>query len=243
MTGDPLIRVRDLRKVYGSGEARAEVLRGLNLDLPKSSFTALLGRSGSGKSTFLLILGTLLRPTSGRLEMLGRELTHLSEAEVTEFRNRHIGFVFQFHHLLPDLTATENVMFPSAARLGRETGDARARARELLDRVGLGHRLDYRANALSGGQKQRVAIARALMNSPELVLADEPTGNLDRESAEQVMDLLHEINASDGMTFLISTHDEKIAARCESRVELDDGQIVATSGLPEPKIDDATAPA
>lgn len=226
---EPLIHARDLRKTYGTGETAQEVLKGVDLDLPPGSLTALIGRSGSGKSTLLLILGTLMAPSGGRLELLGRDVTALSEREVTEFRNRHIGFVFQFHHLLPDLTAEENVMFPTAVRMGRETRAARVRARELLERVGLSDRAQHRATALSGGQKQRVAIARALMNRPELVLADEPTGNLDRENADQVMALFREINSGDGTAFLISTHDEKIAARCRGEVHIDDGRITPLS--------------
>lgn len=229
MNAPPLIRIRDLRKTYGSGETAQEVLKGIDIDLAPASFTALLGRSGSGKSTLLLILGTLMAPSSGQLQLLGRDLLALSESELTEFRNRHIGFVFQFHHLLPDLTALENVMFPAAVRLGAETAELCRRAEELLTRVGLAERMHNRATALSGGQKQRVAIARALMNRPELVLADEPTGNLDRESADQVMALLKEINQTDGTAFLISTHDEKIAAECRDRLRLDDGRVVYRS--------------
>lgn len=219
MNAPPLIRIRDLRKTYGSGETAQEVLKGVDIDLAPASFTALLGRSGSGKSTLLLILGTLMAPSSGQLQLLGRDLPSLSESELTEFRNRHIGFVFQFHHLLPDLTALENVMFPAAVRLGAETAELRRRAEELLTRVGLAERMHNRATALSGGQKQRVAIARALMNRPELVLADEPTGNRDRESADQVTPLSDRITQAndvafpDGAVFLISTRDEKITGQ------------------------------
>ncbi|MFD1940704.1 ABC transporter ATP-binding protein [Paradevosia shaoguanensis] len=144
-------------------------------------------------------------------------------------RADHIGFVFQAHLLLPDFTALENVMFPAAARYGRERREDRARGRELLDRVGLSDRRDYLASQLSGGQKQRVAVARSLMNAPELVLADEPTGNLDRESADRVMQLLTDINTSDGTGFLISTHDEKIAARCRRQIYMVDGSIAEDS--------------
>jgi lipoprotein-releasing system ATP-binding protein len=220
-----LIDVKDLIKTYGEGEAETRVLRGLNLTLDEGELAALLGPSGSGKSTLLTILGTLLRPTSGTYTMLGEELTRASDAQLTEFRNRHIGFVFQFHHLLPDFTALENVIFPMAVREGRETASARRRGEELLDRVGLGHRMDFLATALSGGQKQRVAIARALMNQPELVLADEPTGNLDRDSATQVMELIKEINENEKTTFLISTHDEKIAQTCRRQVLVADGVV------------------
>ncbi len=220
-----LLDVHNLVKTYGEGEAATRVLKGLDLTLEEGEFAALLGPSGSGKSTLLPILGTLMKPTSGEHHMLGEDLTIASDAELTEFRNRHIGFVFQFHHLLPDFTALENVMFPMAVRQGRETRAARERARELLVRVGLEERVDFLATELSGGQKQRVAIARALMNQPELVLADEPTGNLDRESAGQVMELLSEINENEKTTFLISTHDEKIAATCRRQINVVDGKV------------------
>ncbi|MBU1305851.1 MAG: ABC transporter ATP-binding protein [Alphaproteobacteria bacterium] len=220
-----LLAIRDLVKTYGEGDAETRVLKGLDLQMETGELSALLGPSGSGKSTLLTIMGTLLQPTSGQHTMLGTDLTHASDAELTGFRNRHIGFVFQFHNLLPDFTAVENVMFPAAVFAGRETAAARARARELLARVGLADRMDFMATQLSGGQKQRVAIARALMNKPELVLADEPTGNLDRESANQVMALIGEINSDEQTTFLISTHDETIAAHCRRRILVSDGRV------------------
>ncbi|TYB81128.1 ABC transporter ATP-binding protein [Maritimibacter fusiformis] len=226
---EDIVVIEGMTKNFGSGDATQKVLKGIDLSLAKGSLAALQGRSGSGKSTLLSILGTLMKPTAGQHEMLGQDLGRISERDLTEFRNRHIGFVFQFHHLFPDLTALENVMFPSAMHMGRETRAARRRAADLLVRVGLEDRIGFRATALSGGQKQRVAIARALMNTPELVLADEPTGNLDRESADQVMDLVREINAEDHTTFLISTHDEKIADGCRRQIHLDDGQIVASA--------------
>ncbi len=223
-----LVEVRDLVKTYGEGEAETRVLKHLDMDLQEGDLAALLGPSGSGKSTLLTILGTLMQPTSGEHVMLGEDLTRANDAALTEFRNRHIGFVFQFHHLLPDFTALENVVFPTAISEGRETAVARRRGEELLERVGLAERMDFRATQLSGGQKQRVAIARALMNRPELVLADEPTGNLDRESAGQVMELIAEINAQEKTTFLISTHDEKIAAACRRQIKVVDGKTVAS---------------
>lgn len=222
-----LVTIRDLVKTYGAGEAETRVLKRLDMALEEGDLAALLGPSGSGKSTLLTILGTLMQPTSGEHIMLGENLTRANDAALTEFRNRHIGFVFQFHHLLPDFTALENVVFPTAISTGRETARARQRGAELLERVGLGHRMDFRATQLSGGQKQRVAIARALMNQPELVLADEPTGNLDRESAEQVMALINEINEQEKTTFLISTHDEKIAAACRRQIKVVDGKTVS----------------
>ena len=222
-----LLQASDLVKTFGEGEAETRVLKHLDLQLEMGEFSALLGPSGSGKSTLLTILGTLLQPTSGQHTMLGVDLTKASDAALTEFRNRHIGFVFQFHNLLPDFTALENVMFPAAVLAGRETAAARQRARELLVRVGLESRMDFLSPKLSGGQKQRVAIARALMNRPELVLADEPTGNLDRESADQVMELLGEINRNEQTTFLISTHDDKIAAYCRRKILVSDGKVSA----------------
>jgi lipoprotein-releasing system ATP-binding protein len=223
--GGDLLVGRDLVKQFDEGEAAVMVLKGLDLAIAAGELVALVGPSGSGKSTLLSILGTLMRPTSGQLSMLGTNLIGAPDAALTEFRNRHIGFVFQAHHLLPDFTALENTMFPAATRHGRETAQDRGRAARLLDRVGLSDRVDFRAAKLSGGQKQRVAVARALMNEPELVLADEPTGNLDRENAERVMDLMTEINRLDGTAFLISTHDERIAARCSRQIRMLDGRI------------------
>jgi lipoprotein-releasing system ATP-binding protein len=220
-----LVEVRDLVKTFGSGNTETHVLKGLNLTLGEGEMAALLGPSGSGKSTLLTILGTLMRPTSGSHQMLGVDLMTASDRALTDFRNRHIGFVFQFHNLLPDFTALENVLFPTAIREGRETAAARSRGRELLVRMGLASRVEYAVGNLSGGQKQRVAVARALMNGPELVLADEPTGNLDRVSAMQVLDLMAEINRDEGTTFLISTHDEKIAERCYRQVAVGDGLV------------------
>lgn len=222
---DPLLELIDLTKTYGTGETATRVLKGLNLTVQRGRMIALLGVSGSGKSTLLNILGTLLRPTSGEFRMLGQDLFETDDATLTDFRNRHIGFVFQFHNLLPDFTALENVIFPSAVRDGVETQKARKRGAELLDLVGLSDRKDFRATKLSGGQKQRVAVARALMNQPDLILADEPTGNLDSKSAEKVMALIKEINEREKTTFIISTHDEGIAKQCENRVEIRDGRI------------------
>lgn len=225
MSEEALVTVRSLTKSFGEGEAAATVLHDLDLDLKRGELAALLGPSGSGKSTLLTILGTLLRPTGGEHRMLDVDLTLASDAERTRFRSIHIGFVFQFHHLLPDLSAVENVAMPAAAAAGRETGEMRRRASDLLESVGLADRLQYRPSALSGGQRQRVAIARALMNEPQLVLADEPTGNLDRETAAQVMALITRINVETGTSFLISTHDERVAAHCSRHINLLDGRI------------------
>ena len=217
--------MRDARKTFVDHEVETPVLRGVTFQLQRAETVALLGPSGSGKSTLLTILGTLLQPTSGSLRMLDRELTQLPERELSAFRNRHLGFIFQFHHLLPDFSALENVLFPHAARIGRETRAARERAMHLLERVGLTDRMHYRATRLSGGQKQRVAIARALMNEPELVLADEPTGNLDRETADQAFALMLDIQRETGTTFLVSTHDRELAAHCDRKIHVLNGTV------------------
>jgi lipoprotein-releasing system ATP-binding protein len=222
----PLLEVRDLRKVFVDRDFQTPVLKGVNFSLQTAEMVALLGPSGSGKSTLLTILGTLMRPTSGSFQMLGHELTTLKEKELSNFRNQQIGFIFQYHHLLPDFSALENVMFPHAGRLWRETRAGRERAAMLLERVGLKDRMHYRATRLSGGQKQRVAIARALMNQPALVLADEPTGNLDRENANQAFALMTEIQRETGTTFLLSTHDRELAERCERRIYIENGVVV-----------------
>lgn len=226
MNKEQILTVTGLIKDFGEGETQTHVLKDINLAMVRGEMAALLGPSGSGKSTLLTILGTLMRATGGTHEMLGVDLIYASEAQRTEFRSKNLGFVFQFHHLLPDLSALENVVMPAACAAGRETKAALERASELLDAVGLADRRDFRPAAMSGGQRQRVAVARALINNPVLVLADEPTGNLDRESADHVMDLIHTINQTMGSSFLISTHDEHIAGRCQRRIELLDGRIV-----------------
>jgi lipoprotein-releasing system ATP-binding protein len=226
----PLLSVENLTKDYIQGDVVTPVLKGLSFDIYPGEFVALLGPSGSGKSTLLSILGTLLKPTAGHFSMRGVDLTTAEERELTFFRNRNIGFVFQYHHLLPDFSALENVMFPAISAGAMDDVEAEHRASMLLTRVGLGHRLNYKSTKLSGGQKQRVAVARALMNQPSLVLADEPTGNLDRESAHQVMELLAEINAESATTFLISTHDPEIAKRCARRITVVDGLVASIEG-------------
>ena len=224
-----VLEARGITKVFHNGDEDTQVLKGIDLDLGRGQIAALLGASGSGKSTLLSIVGLLLRPTAGSLTISGEPIDQLSEAKRAQFRNRRLGFVFQFHHLLPDFTAMENVAFPAAAPAGGISREMRERARELLIRVGLEDRIDYPATRLSGGQKQRVAIARALMNRPDLVVADEPTGNLDREAADRVLELMREVNREEGATFLICTHDEGVAARCGRRLTLSDGLLVSDS--------------
>lgn len=226
MSAEAIFSVSGLTKRFCEGEAEVLVLKGIDLSMAAGEMAALLGPSGSGKSTLLTILGTLMRASGGTHDMLGVDLMQASEGQRTEFRSKHLGFVFQFHHLLPDLSALENVMMPAACAAGRETRAMRERATELLDAVGLADRRDYRPSAMSGGQRQRVAVARALINNPVLVLADEPTGNLDRQSADHVMDLIRSINQTMATSFLISTHDEHIAGQCPRRIELLDGRIV-----------------
>ena len=214
---------------FRNGDVVTPVLNGVDLKLGKGELAALVGVSGSGKSTLLSIVGLLLRPTAGTISIAGECVDDLSERRRAMFRNKRLGFVFQFHHLLPDFTAIENVAFPAAAPAGGISAALRARAGELLERVGMGDRMDFPARRLSGGQKQRVAIARALINRPALVLADEPTGNLDTASAGQVLDLMKEVNVEDGATFLICTHDEAVAAQCSRRIVLRDGRVESSS--------------
>jgi lipoprotein-releasing system ATP-binding protein len=228
-----VLEAQGLEKVFHNGDEETRVLKGIDLTLDTGELAALLGASGSGKSTLLSIIGLLLRQTSGSLTISGERVDGLSEAERARFRNRRLGFVFQFHHLLPDFTAMENVAFPAAAPAGGISRAMRDRARDLLSRVGLEDRMDFPATRLSGGQKQRVAIARALMNRPDLIIADEPTGNLDRESADRVLDLMREVNRQDGATFLICTHDESVAARCSRRLTLSDGRLESNVGGPD----------
>ncbi|MHC3126794.1 ABC transporter ATP-binding protein [Brevundimonas sp. GN22] len=222
-----LLKATGIKKSFQNGEEETLVLKGIDVTLDKGELTALVGQSGSGKSTLLSIVGLLLRPTSGELEIAGQRVDQLSERKRALFRNERLGFVFQFHHLLPDFTALENVAFPAAAPAGGISREMRERAEELLGRVGLKERINFPATRLSGGQKQRVAIARALMNKPDLIIADEPTGNLDRESAETVLELMREVNQEDGATFLICTHDPEIARQCKRRLTLEDGLLKA----------------
>jgi lipoprotein-releasing system ATP-binding protein len=217
-----------LRKSYGSGTpVETEVLHGIDLVLRRGEFAALIGPSGSGKTTLLNLIGLLDRPNAGRIVLNGEDTGSLDESSLTRLRGRAIGFIFQYHHLLPAFTALENVMMPMLAARGRLDPVMRETAATLLDRVGLTPWRDHRASDISGGQQQRVAIARALAMNPPLVLADEPSGNLDTENADAVFDLLRNVNETGGTTFLIVTHDPRLARRCDRIVELVDGRIVA----------------
>ncbi|HEX4883681.1 MAG TPA: ABC transporter ATP-binding protein [Casimicrobiaceae bacterium] len=224
----PLLALAGLTKRYGTGtEVEVEVLHGIDLELRQGEFTALIGPSGSGKSTLLNVVGLLEPPSGGSYRLLGRETAQLPESELTRLRGHAIGFVFQFHHLLPAFTATENVLMPGLVAVGPVTPERRATARALLTSVGLADRLDYLPRKLSGGQQQRVAIARALALSPRLVLADEPTGNLDTHSADDIFALMRRFNRERNTAFLIVTHDARLAARCDRIVELVDGRIAS----------------
>jgi lipoprotein-releasing system ATP-binding protein len=208
------LRLHGVRKSYGVGTAvETEVLHGIDLVLRPGEFAALIGPSGGGKSTLLNLIGLLDHPTSGSLHLLGEDTGALADGPLTRLRGRAIGFVFQYHHLLPAFTALENVMMPLLAARGRVDEDMRATAASLLDKVGLTPWRDHLANNISGGQQQRVAVARALAMNPALVLADEPTGNLDTKTADGVFDTLRKVNRDSGTTFLIVTHDPRLAQR------------------------------
>ncbi len=235
-----VLETKDITKIFGDGDTATQVLRGISVTIERGDFVALVGPSGSGKSTFLSIAGTLLTPTSGSLQIAGIEALGLREHALSRIRNRHLGFVFQFHHLLEDFTALENVLMPVYGAQHALDATWRKRGRELLVRVGLADRISFRAAKLSGGQKQRVAIARALVMKPELVLADEPTGNLDRASSDQVMSLLRELSSDEGTAFLLSTHDDSIAQRCDRTLTMVDGLLTQpTTGLASPMLSGA----
>ena len=229
------LRLEGVRKSYGIGTpVEAEVLHGIDLVLKKGEFAALIGPSGSGKTTLLNLIGLLDQPTGGTLFIQGQKTSALDDTELTRLRGRSIGFVFQYHYLLPAFTALENVMMPILAARGHPDDEMRETAAALLDKVGLTPWRDNKANDISGGQQQRVAIARALAMRPALVLADEPSGNLDTQSADSVFDLMRSVNEASRTTFLIVTHDPRLAQRCDRIIELVDGNIV--SDKPNPNV-------
>ncbi|MCA1175303.1 MULTISPECIES: lipoprotein-releasing ABC transporter ATP-binding protein LolD [unclassified Pantoea] len=224
MSNTPLLQCRDLCKRYQEGSVQTDVLRNVAFSLQPGELTAIVGSSGSGKSTLLHLLGGLDAPTSGDVVFDGKSLNDMSSAAKAELRNRELGFIYQFHHLLPDFTALENVAMPLL--IGKTAkAEAAARALEMLAAVGLEKRAAHRPSELSGGERQRVAIARALVNRPRLVMADEPTGNLDARNADAIFKLLGELNQQQGTAFLVVTHDLNLAKRLNRQMEMRDGQL------------------
>ena len=222
-----LLSVKELQKSFSEGGNEIHVLQGVNFDLAEGERLAVVGESGVGKSTLLHILGTLDRPTGGKILFGGKQLPLDDEAALCEFRNRQIGFVFQFHYLLPDFSALENVMFPALIQ-GMEPAQAKREAVQLLDLVGLTDRLSHRPGKLSGGEQQRVAVARAVILKPKLVLADEPTGSLDLRIGEEVQDLLFRLNEEHGIGLIVATHNRQFAKKIGRCVELREGRLAGT---------------
>lgn len=219
-----MIEVIDLYKSFPLAGKELAILRGVSLSIRKGEMLAIVGASGVGKSTLLNLLGTLDRPTSGSILFEGINLFSRSDAELAEFRNKKIGFVFQFHHLLPEFTALENAMMPGLIRR-MDRGEIEGAAKEILGAVGLSHRLGHKPGELSGGEQQRVAIARALVLRPQLILADEPTGNLDTQTSDEVFGLTREINKMWGTTFVLVTHNEKLSAQADRMIRMVDGRV------------------
>jgi putative ABC transport system ATP-binding protein len=224
----PALLAADLTRTYDLGGVSVPALRGVSLEVPAGGYVALLGPSGSGKSTLMHLLGGLDRPTSGTLRIGGRDVADLDAGQLAKLRNETIGFVFQAFHLLARTTAVDNVALPLVYR-GVRTGERRRRAAAMLGRVGLGHRLDHRPNQLSGGEQQRVAIARALVTEPVVLLADEPTGNLDQATGRAVLELLEEINVERSVALVMVTHDREVAARARRQIEMRDGVVIHDS--------------
>ena len=221
---NPVMELKGITKVYGE-KIKTQVLFGVDLQFEAGSFNAIIGQSGSGKSTLMNILGTLDNPTDGEIFINGQNTKSMKANEISFLRNQNIGFIFQFHYLLPEFTALENVLMPYKISKQKITPEILDRANELLDFVGLKKVKNNLAKNMSGGQQQRVAIARSLINNPKIILADEPTGNLDSDSTEQVYTLLREINAKYKTTFIIITHDRKIAEKADRIIEIKDGRI------------------
>jgi lipoprotein-releasing system ATP-binding protein len=220
-----MIKVTDLHKSFSMGSHELPVIKGVNLEIQRGEFIAIVGASGAGKSTLLHIIGTLDRPSSGNVTFDGQDLFQLSDTQQAEFRNRRVGFVFQFHHLLPEFTALENACMPALVQR-RDQATVEKDAQALLAEVGLSSRVQHKPGELSGGEQQRVAMARALMQKPDVILADEPTGNLDTHTGDSLFALMRELNRSRRTTFIIVTHNDKLSAQCDRIVHMQDGMIV-----------------
>jgi lipoprotein-releasing system ATP-binding protein len=229
---DPLVRIRELRKSFRTGGDTIEVLRGIDVTIESGDCVAIVGSSGVGKSTLLHILGTLDHPTSGTVEFRGEDVFAKSSDELARFRGDCLGFIFQFHHLLPEFNAVENVMMPGLIA-DEEPESLRARAVALLEEVGLGHRIEHPVGKLSGGERQRVAVARAVVREPALILADEPTGNLDPKAGNQVLDLLLELTRTHRSGLVVVTHSPEVATRLDRSLLLTDGCVAGTGTLPD----------
>lgn len=221
-----IIKMKKINKIYTNGSFETHVLHDLDLAIPQGSYTSIIGQSGSGKSTLLNILGTLDQPTTGEIYIDNRRTDQMKKKELAVLRNETMGFIFQFHYLLPEFTALENVLMPYKIAHGKVPEAELKRANEIMDLVGLSQVRNNMATKMSGGQQQRTAIARALMNKPKIILADEPTGNLDSDTTETVNDLLRDINQELGTTFVIITHDRRIAEKADRIIEIKDGRIV-----------------
>ncbi|MGR5390533.1 lipoprotein-releasing ABC transporter ATP-binding protein LolD [Vibrio crassostreae] len=219
------LQCNDIRKTYREGSLDTEVLKGVSFEIEKGELVAIIGTSGSGKSTLLHILGALDDASDGSVSFLGQDLASLSSNKQAKLRNQHLGFVYQFHHLLSDFSALENVAMPLLIG-GEKPAKSKEEAQRLLDKVGLSHRVDHRPSELSGGERQRVAIARALVNKPALVLADEPTGNLDHNTALSIYDLMRELNREYDTAFLVVTHDGELAGKMDRQLHMQDGLLV-----------------
>ena len=221
-----IYKAQNIKKTYVEGKVKTQVLKGVNLEICKDEITAIIGQSGSGKSTLLHILGTLDTPDTGSLEFKGTELLKLSNQKKAQSRNLNLGFVYQFHHLLGDFTALENVMMPLLIA-NVPVKEAKLKAKEYLQKVGLSHRVNFRPNELSGGERQRVAIARAIVNKPDLILADEPTGNLDAQNAQEVFSIFSHLVKTEHVAVVMVTHDQNLASKCDKIYKMIDGEIDA----------------
>ena len=221
---DNIIMLKDINKIYGT-VVKTQVLFDVDLNFKESSFSSIIGQSGSGKSTILNIMGTLDTPTTGQVVIAGQDTKTMNKNQLADLRNKDIGFIFQFHYLLPEFSAIENVLMPQFIMNQKISKEAKERAEELINMVGLWDVKDNKANNMSGGQQQRTAIARALINNPSIILADEPTGNLDSESTENIYDILRDINEKFKTTFIIITHDRRIAEKTDRIIEIKDGRV------------------